>query len=72
MILLLVIRVIQTIYFMMIKNYITIYKLFNLDNMVVPELKELNKCFQWVWTDINNLPQPLFLYVKNYINKSRM
>lgn len=57
---------------MMIKNYITIYKLFNLDNMVVPELKELNKCFQWVWTDINNLPQPLFLYVKNYINKSRM
>ena len=38
--------------------------------MIIPELKEPNKCFEWVWADINNLPQPLFLSVKNYIHKN--
>ena len=51
------------------KHYITIYKLFNVNNMIVAEVKEPNKCFEWLWADINNLPQPQFLSVKNYIHK---
>lgn len=52
------------------KHYITIYKMFNLDYMPEAELKEPDKCFEWKWANMNNLPQPLFLPVKNYIHKS--
>jgi len=51
------------------KHYITLYQLFNLDKMLIPELKEPDKCYQWLWCDIDNLPDPLFLSVKNYFNK---
>ncbi len=33
-------------------------------------LKEPDKCFEWVWADADSLPEPLFLSVKNYLNKS--
>uniref|UniRef100_A0A6C0LTW0 Nudix hydrolase domain-containing protein n=1 Tax=viral metagenome TaxID=1070528 RepID=A0A6C0LTW0_9ZZZZ len=51
------------------KHYITIYQLFTIDNMIVPELKEPDKCFEWKWFDMNNLPEPLFLCVNNFFNK---
>jgi 8-oxo-dGTP diphosphatase len=51
------------------KHYITIYQLYNLDNTIPAELKEPDKCFEWIWADINNLPNPLFLSVKNYFYK---
>ena len=54
------------------KHYITIYQLYRLDTPIQPELKEPDKCFAWNWFDIDNLPSPLFLSVKNYINKQHL
>ena len=54
------------------KHYITIYQLYRLDTPIQPELKEPDKCFDWNWFDIDNLPSPLFLSVKNYINKQHL
>lgn len=51
------------------KHYITLYQLYNVEKIITPALKEPNKCFEWKWCDINNLPEPLFLCVKNYISK---
>jgi 8-oxo-dGTP diphosphatase len=51
------------------KHYITIYQTYNIDEFVIPKLIEPDKCFEWGWFDINNLPEPLFLCVKNYLLK---
>jgi 8-oxo-dGTP diphosphatase len=52
------------------KHYITIYQQYEIDTMVNAELKEPAKCFEWLWADINNLPSPLFLCVRNYYSNS--
>jgi 8-oxo-dGTP diphosphatase len=49
------------------KHYITLYQKYKLDELITPELLEPDKCFEWGWFDINNLPEPLFLCVKNYL-----
>lgn len=51
------------------KHYITLYQKYIIDELLIPELIEPDKCFEWVWFDINNLPDPLFLCVKNYLVK---
>jgi 8-oxo-dGTP diphosphatase len=51
------------------KHYITIYQLYNINDIIIPSLLEPDKCFEWKWCDINDLPNPLFLCVKNYISK---
>lgn len=51
------------------KHYITLYQKYNLDELIIPELLEPEKCFEWGWFNINNLPKPLFLCVKNYLIK---
>jgi len=51
------------------KHYITLYQTYILDELLIPELVEPEKCFEWGWFDINNLPEPLFLCVKNYLIK---
>jgi len=52
------------------KHYITIYQKYLIDEVIDAEMKEPNKCFEWMWADINDLPNPLFLCVKNYMLKN--
>lgn len=51
------------------KHYITLYQLYDISEMIDPILKEPEKCFEWGWHNIQNLPKPLFLCVNNFINK---
>ena len=51
------------------KHYITLYQKYTLKEHITPELLEPEKCFEWGWFDTNNLPEPLFLCVKNYLIK---
>lgn len=51
------------------KHYITFYQTYNIDKLLTPLLMEPTKCFEWGWFNINNLPEPLFLCVKNYLVK---
>jgi 8-oxo-dGTP diphosphatase len=51
------------------KHYITIYQKYKIDKLITAKLLEPEKCFEWGWFDINNLPEPLFLCVKNYLIK---
>lgn len=51
------------------KHYITLYQKYIIDELLIPKLIEPEKCFEWGWFDINNLPDPLFLCVKNYLVK---
>lgn len=51
------------------KHYITLYQKYIIDELLTLELVEPDKCFEWGWFDINNLPEPLFLCVKNYLVK---
>jgi len=52
------------------KQYITIYQKYLINEIIDAEMKEPNKCFEWIWADTNNLPNPLFLCVKNYMLKN--
>jgi 8-oxo-dGTP diphosphatase len=51
------------------KHYITIYQKYIINELIIPELIEPEKCFEWKWFDINNLPKPLFLCIENYLVK---
>ena len=51
------------------KHYITLYQKYIIDELLIPQLIEPDKCFEWGWFDIYNLPDPLFLCVKNYLVK---
>ena len=54
------------------KHYITIYQKYLINSVIDAEIKEPNKCFEWMWADIHNLPTPLFLCVKNYMLKNNL
>jgi 8-oxo-dGTP diphosphatase len=54
------------------KHYITLYQLYNIQEKLTPILIEPEKCFEWGWFDINNLPEPLFLCIKNYLVKYKL
>ena len=54
------------------KHYITIYQQYDIDYIVNAELKEPDKCFEWLWADADNLPSPLFLCVNNYLYKNNI
>jgi len=54
------------------KHYITLYQLYNIQEKLTPTLIEPEKCFEWGWFDINNLPEPLFLCIKNYLVKYKL
>ena len=34
--------------------------------------KEPHKCLQWRWCDINDLPAPLFISLKNYLAQNTL
>lgn len=50
------------------KHYITLYVQAKYEGGE-PVNKEPNKCLQWRWCDINNLPSPLFTSLKNYLTQ---
>jgi 8-oxo-dGTP diphosphatase len=54
------------------KHYITLYQLYTIPDKLTPILIEPEKCFEWGWFDINNLPEPLFLCIKNYLVKYKL
>lgn len=51
------------------KHYLTLYQKYTVEECYCPILTEPEKCFQWDWFDVNQLPEPLFLSVKNYLVK---
>ncbi|MCK8120174.1 NUDIX hydrolase [Pseudoalteromonas sp. 2CM32C] len=53
------------------KHYITLYVKADYDGGE-PVLNEPNKCIQWRWCDINNLPSPLFTSLKNYLTTATL
>ncbi|XQF90743.1 nucleotide triphosphate diphosphatase NUDT15 [Pseudoalteromonas espejiana] len=53
------------------KHYITLYVKADYEGGE-PVLKEPNKCIQWRWCDINNLPSPLFTSLKNYLTTTTL
>lgn len=53
------------------KHYITLYVQADYEGGE-PTNKEPNKCLQWRWCDVHNLPSPLFTSLKNYITQSTL
>ena len=51
------------------KHYITLYHVYNLDHIIEPKLMEPNKCYEWKWIDIHNIPKPYFIPLHNYLKK---
>ena len=48
------------------KHYITLFVKADYEGGE-PVLNEPNKCLQWRWCDITNLPSPLFTSLENYL-----
>jgi len=51
------------------KHYVTLFVIAHDSNGEV-EVKEPNKCKQWKWFDLNNLPKPLFLPLINFLKEN--
>jgi len=51
------------------KHYITLYVLYNVPKKLDAKLMEPNKCHEWNWFDINNIPESRFIPLSNYLNK---
>ncbi|MFP3457535.1 NUDIX domain-containing protein, partial [Psychrobacter sp. SIMBA_152] len=53
------------------KHYITLYVQADYEGGEVIN-KEPHKCLQWRWCDINDLPAPLFISLKNYLAQNTL
>lgn len=53
------------------KHYITLFVKADYEGGE-PVLNEPNKCEQWRWCDMNNLPNPLFTSLENYLGSSSL
>lgn len=51
------------------KHYITIHCVAKLNHTPQPEIKEPDKCSEWVWLDKNKLPDNLFLPAQNFLKQ---
>ncbi len=49
------------------KHYITLFMLAHADGE--PVVKEPDKCLEWQWFDIDDLPSPLFLPLTNLLSQ---
>lgn len=49
------------------KHYITLYVEYQLNKKVEAKIMEPNKCYEWKWFNINNIPTPHFIPLKNYL-----
>jgi 8-oxo-dGTP diphosphatase len=45
-------------------HYVTLFVIADYDSGTV-EIKEPNKCVEWRWVEWNNIPEPLFLTIRN-------
>ncbi|NOH68420.1 nucleotide triphosphate diphosphatase NUDT15 [Vibrio rotiferianus] len=52
------------------KHYVTLFVLASCDSGE-PQVTEPDKCKQWLWCELNNLPEPLFLPLSNLLKESR-
>ena len=51
------------------KHYITLFVKADYESGVLRRM-EPDKCLEWKWFDTDNLPQPLFLPLQNFINEN--
>lgn len=49
------------------KHYITLYVEYKLDEKLEAKIMEPNKCYEWKWFNISNIPNPHFIPLKNYL-----
>ena len=49
------------------KHYITLYVEYELNKKLEAKLMEPNKCYEWKWFNISNIPTPHFIPLKNYL-----
>ncbi|MDK9778370.1 MULTISPECIES: NUDIX hydrolase [Vibrio] len=52
------------------KHYVTLFVLASCGSGE-PQVAEPDKCKQWQWCELNNLPEPLFLPLSNLLKESR-
>lgn len=52
------------------KHYVTLFVLALCDSGE-PQVTEPDKCKQWLWCKLNNLPEPLFLPLSNLLKERR-
>lgn len=50
------------------KHYVTLFVLTEC-TQGAPKVTEPNKCLQWKWCSLDDLPQPLFLPLENFLNQ---
>lgn len=50
------------------KHYITLYVEYELNAKLDAKIMEPNKCYEWNWFKKNNIPNPHFIPLKNYLN----
>jgi len=50
------------------KHYVTLFVLTEC-TQGAPQVTEPNKCLQWKWCSLDDLPQPLFLPLENFLNQ---
>jgi 8-oxo-dGTP diphosphatase len=50
------------------KHYVTLFVLAEC-TQGAPQVTEPNKCLQWKWRSLDDLPQPLFLPLENFLNQ---
>ena len=53
------------------KHYVTLYVVAN-EAVGKPKVMEPNKCLDWQWFDMNELPQPLFLSLQNFLKQDKL
>ena len=54
------------------KHYITIHCVTRLSDNVTVELREPDKCAEWRWFDVDNLPSELFLPAQKFLARYKL
>lgn len=49
------------------KRYVTLYTEGHVDEAPSPVVREPNKCEEWRWVNVNDLPQPLFAPIEKLL-----
>ena len=52
------------------KHYITLYIFVESKTKLNAEILEPEKCSEWKWFEINKIPQPWFIPLKNFLEKN--
>lgn len=53
------------------KHYVTLFMIADYHSGI-PTVCEADKCLEWNWFDLNNLPAPLFLPLENVLKRKKL